>query len=98
MTVAAPATSGAALGSPLNAGGLRSETPSAIFDPGRPCTPETGVPIMRMDGDAAGAELARSLVRKPTSTVFDPAEFREGFERLREIAGTKKVSIPSLEP
>jgi hypothetical protein len=43
------------------------------------------------------AQRARSLIRKPTSTVFDAAEFREGFERLREIAGKKEISIPSLE-
>jgi hypothetical protein len=43
------------------------------------------------------AERARSLIRKPTSTVFDAAEFREGFERPRGIAGQKKISIPALE-
>jgi hypothetical protein len=43
------------------------------------------------------AERARSMVRHPTSTVFDASEFREGFERLRRIAEGKKVPVPSLE-
>ena len=47
-------------------------------------------------GDALG-ERARSLILKPTSTVFDAAEFREGYERLRGIAKEKKISIPPLE-
>jgi len=43
------------------------------------------------------AERARSLIRKPTSTVFDAVEFREGFERLRELAGELKIDVPPLQ-
>jgi hypothetical protein len=43
------------------------------------------------------AERARSMVLHPTSTVFDAAEFRDGFERLRRIAEERKFLVPPLK-
>ena len=42
------------------------------------------------------AERARSLIRKPTSTVYDESEFREGYERLRRLAGERSIRVPAL--
>lgn len=46
---------------------------------------------------AALAERARTLIREPTSTVFEAAEFRAGFDRLRALAAERKVIVPPLE-
>ena len=42
------------------------------------------------------AERANSLLENPTSTVFDREDFRQGFERLRKLAGEKGLSVPAL--
>ncbi len=55
-----------------------------------------GSPPPGFSGDTL-AERARSLIRNPTSTLFEAAEFREGFERLRAIAGEKRISVPALD-
>jgi hypothetical protein len=41
-------------------------------------------------------DRARSLLACPTSSVFDAAEFREGFLRLVQMAGKRELSVPPL--
>ncbi len=43
------------------------------------------------------SERARSLIERPTSTIFDAGEFRVGFQRLRALAAETKITIPPIE-
>ena len=43
------------------------------------------------------SERATTLLRRPSSTVFDEKRFREGFDRLRRLAAERGVEMPDVE-